>query len=300
VTAPERDVDEDLVRSFDGTFLTARRLGDGAGEPILFANALGANSAVWRRTLAQLALEHTIVTWDHRGFHGSVPVAGERLDARAHAEDALAVADHHDIERFAVVSWSNGARVALEIAQAHPQSVSALALVCGGYGHPLERLVRNLELSSLLPVAAGIAKRVAPLLGVGFRALASRPELAGVIRQSGLVAGSADAGAIAELVRGLAAGDLAHLLRSYEALMAGGDAGLVQGLGVPTLLIGGSRDQFTSLDILREMAAEIPRSRLEIYDDATHYLPAEHPARLAEDLHAFLATSAPPPAPSGP
>jgi pimeloyl-ACP methyl ester carboxylesterase len=204
VAAPELDADEDLVRSFDGTFLTARRIGDGAGEPVLFANALGANLAVWRRTLTRLTPQHTVVTWDHRGFHGSVPVAGERLDARAHAEDALAVADHHDIERFAVVSWSNGARVALELAHASPSSVSGLALVCGGYGHPLERLVRNQELASLLPVAAGIAKRLAPLVGVGVRAVASRPELPGVLRQSGLLAGGADAGAVAELVRGLA------------------------------------------------------------------------------------------------
>jgi pimeloyl-ACP methyl ester carboxylesterase len=72
--------------------------------------------------------------------------------------------------------------------------------------------------------------------------------------------------------------------------MAGGDATLLQGLDAPTLLIGGRRDPFTSLAILHEMATEIPGARLEVYDDATHYLPIEHPERLADDLRAFLAT----------
>ncbi|CAN5528670.1 alpha/beta hydrolase [soil metagenome] len=292
MTSPGLDHTEDLVRSFDGTFITARRMGEdkGAELPLLVANAIGANLAIWRGALADVVTERTVVTWDHRGFYGSGAPASDRSDAAAHAEDALAVADHFDIDRFAVASWSNGALIALELARSYPGSVSALALVCGGYGHPLERLVRHFELASLLPVAAGVGRRLSPLLQVGFRLLASRPELPGIIRQSGMVAAGADTVALADLVRGMAESDLGYLLRSYEKLMAGGNAGLVDGISVPTLLVAAERDQFTSQAMMREMAEAIPGARLEVYEDATHYLPIERPARLSQDLRGFLAS----------
>jgi hypothetical protein len=37
-----------------------------------------------------------------------------------------------------------------------------------------------------------------------------------------------------------------------------------------------------------EMQSSIPNSKVHIYEMATHYLPIEYPARLAEDLGRFF------------
>ncbi|HEX2196319.1 MAG TPA: alpha/beta fold hydrolase, partial [Actinomycetota bacterium] len=95
---PHLDHEVELVRSFDGTMLAVRAMGVGDAPPLLVANGIGANLAVWRRALYDLAAERAVVTWDHRGLFESRPPASDRLDAAAHAEDAIAAADHAGLE----------------------------------------------------------------------------------------------------------------------------------------------------------------------------------------------------------
>ncbi|MDQ4143123.1 MAG: alpha/beta hydrolase [Actinomycetota bacterium] len=281
--------DEEIVRSFDGTELAARRMGEGETTPLLVVNAVGAGLALWRRTLQDVARHRQIVMWDHRGLLGSGPPLSDRTDPGAQAEDGLAVLEHFGIERFVMASWSNGTRIALEIAHRRPDDLAALSIVCGGYGHPLGRLLRNFELASALPTVAGVAKHFAGLIEGPFRRVTSRPEIAGLVRQSGMIAATADTSALVDLLRGMASCDTRTLLATYEAIAGDPAPELLTDVQVPTLIVAGERDPFTPLRVSQEMAASIPAARLEVYERATHYLPIEYPAKLAADLQRFWA-----------
>lgn len=277
-----------MVSSFDGTAIAARRVGAGPRLPVLVANAAGATLGLWRAALAGIAAVHPVLSWDHRGLHASGVPASERRDPRAHALDALAAADGLGARRFSIASWSNGARVALELATFAPERVAGLALVCGGYANPLERLLKQAEASSVLPLVAAAARRLSPVLQGPFRSLTSRPELGGLIRHSGLVGPTADSAALAELLRAMSACDLDQLLRCYESLAGAGESDALDSVRAPTLLIAGERDRFTSLRAQEQMLARIRGSTLKIYPRATHYLPIEFPAALRLDLEVFL------------
>lgn len=288
MTTPGLEHEPDPVQSFDGTTIAARKMGVGPAPPLLVVNAVAANLAVWRRALIDLAGERTVVTWDHRGLHDSGPPVSGRVDPRAHAEDAIACLDHYDIDRFVMASWSNGSRIALEIAHAYPERLAALAIVSGGHGHPLGRLLR-LELGSALPAIASIAKHFAKPLEASFRRIVARPELTGLIRQSGMVGATADTAALIDLVQGMADCDLRILLESFEAVAGDGAPELLHAIEAPTLVIAGDRDQFVSPAMTEEMARGIPNVRVETYAGATHYLPLEFPARLSDDLRKHFA-----------
>jgi 3-oxoadipate enol-lactonase len=281
--APEPE----LVPSFDGTLIAVRSQGRGGRTPLLIVNALGATLAAWRPTLAHLPDKQVVVTWDHRGLHDSGPPSSDRIDPGAHVEDAVAVLDHQDLERVAVVSWSNGARVALELAHTYPERVALLGVVCGGYGHALTDLVRHFQVSALFPTVAGVAKHFAGPVGAALRALTARPELAGLIRQSGMVGATADTAALVDLLKGVAECDPRMLLASYEAVAGDAASEILSAIEAPALLIAGGRDPFAPPRMMREMAGAIPGARLEVYEGATHYLPLEFPARLARDLVSF-------------
>ncbi|HWC14474.1 MAG TPA: alpha/beta hydrolase [Actinomycetota bacterium] len=277
----------ELIDSFDGTEIALHHMGHGDGIPLLVANAIGANLAPWRRALVDVVRERPVVTWDHRGLLDSGPPASQRNDARAHAEDALAALDHYGIDRFVVASWSNGTRIALQIAADHPDRVAGFVGVNGGYGNPLGRLLR-LELGSAVPVVASVAKYFAGPLETAFRKLVSRPELTGLIRQSGMVGATADTAALIDLLKGMAESDLKTLLATLDEV--GGDSGaeLLPLIQAPTLLIVGDHDQFTSRAMIEEMHRAIAASRVITYEGATHYLPLEFPARVSHDLRTFL------------
>ena len=281
------DEDNFTARSFDGTILNAYRFGGGEEMPLLIVNGIGANLSAWRRVVIDVK-DRIVVTWDHRGLHGSGPPASERIDAGAHAEDAVAVLDRTGVDQVNVLSWSSGTPIAVELATRYPDRVRSLAIVCGPYGHPLRRLLFHLEIGSLLPFVARLGKHFAGTLEVPFRAFVSRPEIAGIVRQSGFIGATADIDALVELLRGLADCDLRSLLATYDAVVSESVRELLPEIAVPTVLFGGSRDPFTTLSLMEEMRDAIPGARLEVYEGATHYLPLEYPARLAHDLNTFL------------
>ena len=285
---PHLDHEVEIARSFDGTLLAVRAMGIGDGLPLLGANGSGANLAVWRRALYDLAAERPIVTWDHRGLFDSKPPASDRLDAAAHAEDAIAAADHAGLDRFALVSWSSGGPIALEVATRHPERVAALVLVNAGFGHPAARLIRHFELTSALPMLAGVAKHFSGRLQGVFRSFVSRPTIAGVVRQSGFVGPTADIPAVVDFLQGMASCDLRSLLEIYEEVAGDNSSKLLGRVQAPALLVAGSKDPFTTVSMMEEMERALPDARLEVYDRATHYLPMEHPARLRDDLRRFV------------
>ena len=275
------------VRTFDGSLIAVTRFGIDEGIPLLVVNAIGATLAVWRRSLVDTQRQRPIVAWDHRGLHSSGPPKSPRIDPGAHAEDAIAALDRHGFERFAVASWSNGSRIAIEIATRYPERVAALTMVSGGYGHAANRLLR-LELGAALPLIASVAKYFSGPLTSGFRGLVARPELVGLIRQSGMVGATADTGALAELLRGMADCDLKLLLAEFQEVAGDSAADVLGQIEAPTLLIVGDRDQFTPTAMIEQMARAIPECRTISYEGATHYLPLEYPARLSEDLRHHL------------
>lgn len=276
-----------FVASFDSTALAARVSGTGEGVPLLAIPAVGATMAAWTPALVDVGRERRVVSWDLRGLHDSSRPASDRLDPGAHAEDAVAVLDHFGIEAFLVASWSSGSRIALELAHRYPERVRALAIVSGGSGHSLGRLLRYREAPSFLPVLAGAVKHFASPLQLGLQALAARPEVGGIIRQTGMVAATADTAALVDLLRSVVRCDLKTLLNVFEEVAGDDASALLPSIEAPTLLVVGERDQFTPGRMMEHMARTIPRARLESYDRATHYLPIEYPGRLGDDLRSF-------------
>jgi pimeloyl-ACP methyl ester carboxylesterase len=277
-----------VVRSADGSEIAVRTGGSGAATPILFANAVGATLALWRAPLAQLSRERRWVTWDLRGLHDSPTPATDRLDPATQARDGIAAIDGLGIDAFALVSWSNGSRIAFDIAASHPGRVRALVVVNGGQGQSLARLLRNLEPAAALPLLAGIAKHFPSGVGLALGQLVSRPELAGVIRQSGILGRSVDPGPLIEMLRGLAACDTRRLLATFEAVAGNSAAELLPSIQAPTLFITGGSDRFSPPRMVQEMQDLIPGARVHTYENATHYLPLESPQRLASDISEFV------------
>ena len=139
-----------------------------------------------------------------------------------------------------------------------------------------------------MPLFASVAKYFSGPLATAFRALVSRPELVGLIRQSGMVGATADTAALAELLRAMADCDLKLLLAEFQEVAGSSAAELLGQIETPTLMIVGDHDQFTPDGMIKQMARTIPECRTITYEGATHYLPLEFPARLSDDLRGFL------------
>jgi 3-oxoadipate enol-lactonase len=65
---------------------------------------------------------------------------------------------------------------------------------------------------------------------------------------------------------------------------------LLATIDVPTLVVGGDEDAIIPPDVLREMAASIPNSRVEILEQGGHLSPLERPAAFNHVVTEFLGT----------
>lgn len=112
----------------------------GEGPAIVLVHAGICDSGMWDAQWSTLAAGHRLVRHDMRGFGRSPMPPG----AYSHARDVIAVMDAAGVSEAVLVGASLGGRVALEVALAHPERVSALVLVGSGLpGHEWSDPVRE-------------------------------------------------------------------------------------------------------------------------------------------------------------
>ena len=60
-------------------------------------------------------------------------------------------------------------------------------------------------------------------------------------------------------------------------------------IDVPTLLVWGASDEIVTVDYGRKFAAEIPRARLEVVEQAGHFPHIEQGKRVMQLIESFVA-----------
>ena len=263
----------------------------GSGTPLLLLHGLASNARMWDGTARALAhLGHPTVALDLRG-HGTAdkPTAGYDFptfvsDVRV-ALAALASAAPERWSEPVLVGQSLGGNLALEVAAAFPAAVSGIACVDGGM----------IDLRVRFPEWERCERELAPP-DLSDR---TRAELAAMIR-----AGSPDWPQ--EGIDGMLAcfgddGDhvTPHLTRDrhmalLRALWEHCASRLYPQVQVPVLLVpaeGGGTVAFTDdkRDDVRRALEALPRARAHWFSPADHDIHAQHPAELAEVLHAAIA-----------
>jgi len=102
----------------------------GAGPPVVFVHAGIADSRMWDEQVAAFSDAFRVVRYDIAGY-GRSPLRGGPF---SHWRDLVALLDELGIEQAALVGNSFGGRIALDVAIAAPERVSALVLVAPGLG----------------------------------------------------------------------------------------------------------------------------------------------------------------------
>jgi 3-oxoadipate enol-lactonase len=104
----------------------------GEGPELVLLHEGVCDSRMWDPQWEAFTRSHRVLRFDFRGY-GRTPLSPGSYSA---AKDVIELLDEHGFERAALVGVSLGGRVALELALAQPERVSALVLVGSGLpGH---------------------------------------------------------------------------------------------------------------------------------------------------------------------
>ena len=97
----------------------------GHGQPVLLLHGGLANSNYWGNLILALSNDYQVVVMDSRG-HGRSSRSSEPLGYDLMASDVLALMDFLKLDKAAIIGWSDGAIIGLNIAIHHPERLTKL------------------------------------------------------------------------------------------------------------------------------------------------------------------------------
>ena len=259
-----------VVRTTDGT-VAYRELG--SGPALLLINGADASMDGWPPSFVDaLAAHHEVVVFDNAGVGRTSAVAAPAsLSVTAMASQTSALISALALRRPAVLGWSMGGMIAQALAISHPAQVSRLILAATAVGTgkavPLPPYSTVSGLSPAQVAAEAFPKNQAAAASAYLNAIQQYP-------------GSYEVSAAAFHSQYLAA----------ERWLAGQDAAghLAGDIHVPTLVAGGTLDQFIVVANARQLAGSVPGAKLLLFPDAGHAFLFQDAATFTRDVETFI------------
>jgi pimeloyl-ACP methyl ester carboxylesterase len=97
----------------------------GRGDPVILLHGGLANANYWGNQVRALSSQYRVIVMDSRG-HGRSTRNDQPYGYDLMASDVIGVIDFLDLPKVAIVGWSDGAIIGLDIAMHHPEQVSKL------------------------------------------------------------------------------------------------------------------------------------------------------------------------------
>src|SRR4051812_20414491 len=230
----------------------------GDGEPLLCVSGLTTDTLVWIPQVQAFAAAHRTVIFDNRDA-GQSSMADGGYEIADLARDALALADHLDLDTFHLLGVSMGGAIAQEIALQGPDRI------------------RSLTLAVTFPAGSAYARRLAEVWSARLEEISyeqhvdelmllnhsegfyDHPEMVDVLRTAMLNDPHPQPrDAFARQIAACGRHDARDRLGS---------------LSIPTHVIGGEHDILVPVWKSKEIAGLIPGAKLTVLPPAPHGLP---------------------------
>jgi len=249
----------------------------GNGPAILFIHGGATDSRLWDGQVSELVGDYRVITYDMRGFGGSPrPTRPYRM-----SDDAVAAMDRLGVTSAAVVGFSIGAQIALELAVRVPDRVAALVLMgVGPWSDPVpeEFEPAHRELREQL-VSRAEARR--------------RGDLGAAVALDLDVWASTHHGAARDALTQLCM--QAPYFNEYregqsnwlEQLPTLSDDDLAA-ITAPSLIVVGDSDVRIARLASARLAEILPQAEYHTFRDADHYVSTSQPAMFNQVLRGFL------------
>jgi len=247
--------------------------------PIVLLHGTSASLHTWEGWAAALRGQRRVIRMDLPGFGLTGPDREGDYSIDAYTRFTLRFLDAMGVQRSVLAGNSLGGEIAWHVAAAAPWRVERLVLVdAAGYALDPESVPLGFRLASM-PALGWIAEHALPraLVEVSVRDVYGDPSRV-----------------TEELVDryyelSLRQGNRAALGRRLAQLRPGNDAGRIQTLTIPTLILWGARDRLIPPKHGQRFHRDIAGSQMVIYEGLGHVPHEEDPGRTVADVRRFIA-----------
>jgi pimeloyl-ACP methyl ester carboxylesterase len=222
----------------------------GRGEAVVMLHGGLANSNYWGHQVRALQTRYRLIVMDSRG-HGRSSRNEQAYGYDLMASDVLALMDHLKIEKAAIVGWSDGAIIGLDIAMHHPERVTKLfAFAANSDPSGVADIAKSDVFNAYIARAGEEYKRLSPTPG----------EYKAFVDQ---------------------------ITKMWETQPNWTDADLAK-IKVPTWIVDADHDEAIKRENTEFMAAHIPGAGLLLQPNVSHFSFMQDPEKFTDDVRHFL------------
>lgn len=222
------------------------------GEPVVLLHGGLGNSDHFAFQMPALVDKFRVIVVDSRG-QGRSTLSKAKLSYHAMADDVIAVLDKLAIEKAALVGWSDGGEIALDLAIHQPARVTKLFVVGANYDANGSKPRGGSSTPTFQAYAAKCKADHAKL--------SSKPR-------------SYDA--------------VIDALLPVWRNPAGFTKAQLKAISVPAAITLGDHDEIIVLDQVKEMGKLIPKGKSIVFENASHFVMWQDPESFNRALVAFL------------
>lgn len=226
----------------------------GRGQPVLLLHGGLANANYWGHQVRALQRQYQVIVMESRG-HGRSSRNQEPYGYDLMASDVIGLLDHLKIRQAAIVGWSDGAIIGLDIAMKHPERVSRLFAFAA-----------NSDPSGVADIASSdVFNAYIARAGEEYKRLSSTP--------------TEYKGFVTEITK----------MWESQPKWTASDLATIK---VPTWIVDGDHDEAIKRENTEFMAASIPGAGLLIQPEVSHFSFLQDPEQFNDDMLRFLARGA--------
>lgn len=224
----------------------------GKGEPVLFVHGGLANSNYWGEQVRALSTHYQVIVMDSRG-HGRSTRDAKPYGYDLMASDVIGLLDFLKIKKVALIGWSDGAIIGLDIAMHHPERLTKLFAFAANY-----------DPSGVAdPTGSQVVDAYVARAGEEYARLSATPtEYKSFVDQ------------------------ITHMWNSQPHWTKADFAKIK----TPTWIADGDHDEMVKTDQPRTMADWMPNAGLLIEPDVSHFAFIQAPQQFNADVERFLKT----------
>lgn len=248
----------------------------GVGEPVLILHGMFGTLDNWQTLAKKMAEKYMVFILDLRN-HGRSP-HDEEMSYAVMAEDVKEFMTQHWIHEARIVGHSMGGKVAMRLAQEHPDMVKQLVVVDmapktyhGGHEEILSALA-DLDLAQIDSRREAQEQLEARIQSLGVRQFL----LKNLTRDT-------------EQERYVWKMNLPVIRAAYDEIL-GYESGLLTYTG-PTLFIRGVKSNYIDADELPRLQSYFPAAQLSNIENAGHWVHAEQPKVFLQTVLDFFETA---------
>ncbi len=263
------------VTTDDGVELAVQSVGE--GPAVLLGNGIGVSKPGLDILADHLRDRYRVICWDYRGVGESwVPDKKVSFSIPRHAADALQILDALEQERVAMLGWSMGVPVGLEMIRIAPDRVVGYGALFGAPGQPFRAAFPR-------PVAEAVhlAVRSATVNPWPTQAIlslgAAVPPLAWAVCSTVRFVGPwAHPDTFQADVRSTASANKTAYFNTMYELIHHDASDMLHTITCPSLVVAGDQDWVTPPLAAEKMANATPGCELVVIPRTTHFGVIEH------------------------